>query len=87
MFSLFRAQAAPSPPGAGTATMAAERPPEVSRYLTDGLELYRFLGPVAHGAGEELVAIENCRSLDVMLVPVGDLQGAQLRSVTLALPG
>lgn len=53
---------------------------QVVRYLTDGVDLYRFLGEIAGGMGR-MVGLENCRSLDVMLVPVGELRAGRLRAV------
>jgi hypothetical protein len=50
------------------------------RYLTDGVHLYRFLGPLATRAGG-MIGIENCRSLDIMLVPADDLHQGHLRAV------
>ncbi len=53
------------------------------RYLTDGVELYRFLGRVARGACE-LVGMENCRSLEIVLVPITELRRGRLRVVPFA---
>lgn len=51
-------------------------------YVTDGLDLYRLLGPVeAPGVAEGLVAIEDCHSLDVVLVEAGELARWQMRPV------
>ena len=50
-----------------------ERPSRPDRYLTDGVELYRLLGAVAGGACE-LVGLENCRSLEIVLVPVAEFR-------------
>ena len=51
-----------------------------SRYLTDGVNLYRFVGAIASGTGE-MVGLENCRSLDVMLLSIGELRARRLRAV------
>ncbi len=52
-------------------------------YMTDGLDLYRLLGPLeAAGIPEDLVAIEDCHSLDVVLVEAAELARWQLRQVT-----
>jgi hypothetical protein len=47
--------------------------PEVRRgcYVTDGVHLYYALGPVGDSTG--LVGLEDCYSLDVILVPVEEL--------------
>ena len=55
----------------------------VCRYLTDGVHLYRFMGSMVSRAGE-MVGIENCRSLDIMLVPAEELHRRRVRPVTLA---
>ena len=59
----------------------ADHAGQSSRYLTDGVNLYRFLGAVADGT-DQLVALENCRSLDVMLLPIRELHARRLRTVT-----
>lgn len=51
-----------------------------SRYLTDGVILYRFLGAVVSGMGQ-MVGLEDCRSLDVTWLPVGELHSRRLRAV------
>ncbi len=61
----------------------ADRDGHVSRYLTDGVNLYRFMGSMVSRAGE-MVGIENCRSLDIMLVPAEELHRRSVRPVTLA---
>jgi hypothetical protein len=50
-------------------------------YLTDGTNLYRSLGLIAGGRGQ-MVGLENCRSLDAILVPIGEIRTGQLRAVT-----
>lgn len=52
-----------------------------SLYLTDGVSLYRFLGAAAGGLGE-MIELEDCRSLAVAVVPIGDLRARRLRVVT-----
>ncbi len=61
----------------------AERHGHVSRYLTDGVNLYRLMGSMFTRAGE-MVGIENCRSLDIMLVPAEELDSRRLRPVALS---
>jgi hypothetical protein len=53
---------------------------QASRYLTDGVNLYRFLGAITSGMGQ-MIGLENCRSLDVMLLPIGELRARRLRAV------
>jgi len=53
---------------------------DVGSYFTDGTNLYRLLGPIS-AQHEDLVGIENCRSLDVMLMPAAELRHHRLRLV------
>lgn len=62
---------------AGTVADHAGQP---GRDLTDGVNLYRFLGAIASGMGQ-MIGLENCRSLDVMLLPIGELRARRLRAV------
>ncbi len=57
-----------------------------SRYLTDGVNLYRCVGEMPSGMGQ-MVALENCRSLDVTLLPVGEVRSRRLRVVIPLAPG
>jgi len=43
------------------------------RYLTDGLILYRCIGTLASGMGE-MVELEDCRSLELTWLPIGQLR-------------
>jgi hypothetical protein len=56
---------------------------ESGRYLTDGVELYRLIGPIGPDASG-YVGIEDCRSLAVVLVSLDDLQKRRLRRVLAA---
>ncbi|HEY2161569.1 MAG TPA: hypothetical protein VGH24_09705 [Solirubrobacteraceae bacterium] len=40
----------------------------VERYFTDGINLYRFLGWVDRSDDPSLAAVEDCRSLELLLV-------------------
>jgi len=51
---------------------SAPRRPGLTRYLTDGIELYRLLGAVTDGVSA-LVGVEDCRSLQIMLIPISEL--------------
>jgi len=52
----------------------------VSRYLTDGLNLFRYLG-TGRGAMGAIVKLEDCRSMDIMLIPAGQLRAGAWRAV------
>lgn len=56
------------------------------RYVTDGVNLFRLLEDADDG--QAMVAVEDCRSLEVMLVPAGDLRErmrpVEQRTLTLA---
>jgi hypothetical protein len=51
-----------------------------SSYLTDGRTLYRYVGGVPSGTGE-LVALEDCGSLKLMLFCLDELRALGLRDV------
>ncbi len=53
----------------------------VGLYLTNGVFLYRVVGVTGNGMGE-MVALEDCYWLDVVLVPVRDVRARRLRVVT-----
>jgi hypothetical protein len=53
---------------------------QAGRYLTDGVDLYRHVGAISSGMGQ-MVGLENCRTLDVMLLPIGELHTQRLRPV------
>ena len=59
---------------------ALERTGHETVYLTNGVSLYRILGPVDddHGC---VIAIEDCRSLDVILVQADELHCGNFRAV------
>ena len=54
---------------------------EGSVYVTDGVFLYRVLGLVT-SEGDELVELEDCYGLDVVRVPLADVNARRLRVVT-----
>jgi hypothetical protein len=76
--------AAGRPVGDGGAV--ANIPDEAAQYLTDGVDLYRCLGAMASGRGE-MVGLENCRSLDVVLLSLAELHARHLRTVIPAANG
>jgi hypothetical protein len=47
----------------------------MARYLTDGKNLYRFVGWIARG---RLAELEDCRSLDLLVMPARDLRATGL---------
>ena len=47
-----------------------------SRYLTDGVNLYRFVAEIG-----SLIALEDCWTLEVLLLTIGDLRTGRLRAV------
>jgi hypothetical protein len=81
MSSFFPAQSGGSRPAKGDAGEAFDAALRAGRYLTDGVELYRSLGPIRRGP-PELVGLENCRSLEVILIAADELCGDRLRDVT-----
>jgi hypothetical protein len=70
-----------SPPqaDADTATIA-DHAGRRGRYLTDGVDLYRYLGTVSSRSGR-MVGLEDCRSLDVLLLSVRELRRRRMRAV------
>ena len=56
------------------------------RYVTDGVDLFRLLEDADDD--QAMVAVEDCRSLEVVLVPADDLQErmrpVEQRALTLA---
>ena len=62
----------------GVMTNDADKP---SRYVTDGVNLYRYLGTISSPMGH-MIGLEDCHSLDVTLWPAGELRAQQLQPVT-----
>jgi hypothetical protein len=52
-----------------------------SRYLTDGVNLYRYMGTIPTPMGH-MIGLEDCHSLDVTLWPDSELRARQLQPVT-----
>ncbi len=80
--SIMSRTAASAPPSHRRvdAVAAAKHARQPGSYLTDGVDLFRSLGAVAGGMGQ-MVGLENCRSLDVMLLPIGEVRTRGLRAV------
>ena len=55
-------------------------------YLTDGVELYRSLGAITPDPCQ-MIGLENCLSLDVLLIAVDELHRRGLRPVIPAATG
>jgi len=54
------------------------------RYMTDGVHLYRFVGWVDRSVKVVFAELEDCRSLEVLLVSAEDLARSALRPVVLS---
>jgi hypothetical protein len=54
---------------------------EPGRYLTDGVRLYRVVAALASPSGRAMVELEDCRSLEVVLMPADQLDPLALRAV------
>ena len=54
--------------------------PSGTPYLTDGHKLYRYVGGVPHGTSE-IVALEDCQSLKILLFSLNELRALDLRAV------
>ena len=76
----FRTESTSHAPSVADATTVGDKAGQVGRYLTDGVNLNRCLGAIASGTGQ-LVGLENCRSLDLVLLPIGELRARRLRAV------
>jgi hypothetical protein len=58
---------------------------EAGRYLTDGVDLYRVLGPLdLPGGPGAMVGIEDCRTLELVLVTPTELDSWHMRPVLAA---
>jgi hypothetical protein len=54
-------------------------------YLTDGVTLYRFEGWVDRSPDARFAELEDCRSLDIVLVSAEELARSVLRPVAIAV--
>ena len=59
-------------------SVGVDRAGSAGRYLTDGINLYRYLGLIADG---NLHGLEDCRTLEVALLTNGDLDRLSLHRV------
>ena len=54
---------------------------EAGRYLTDGINLYRVVDALRGSRGRPVVGVEDCRSLELILLPADELRELRLRPV------
>ena len=81
MSTLFRADDTHATDGRLPANVAPSHVDGGSLYVTNEAFLYRIVGVTSDGAGE-LVEVEDCYSLDVVLVPIERFRARRLRVVT-----
>jgi hypothetical protein len=64
---------------------ARDAPPAVrvgaERYLTDGINLYRVVDALRGSRGHAVVGVEDCRSLELILLPADEFRALRLRPV------
>ena len=80
MFGRLRALG-PKRSGARDAPPAGRVEREASRYLTDGINLYRVVDALRGSHGHAVVGVEDCRSLELILLPADELRALRLRPV------
>jgi len=66
---------------AAKASCPRPEPHPAHRYFTDGVNLYRFVGWVNRSVSAMLAELEDCRSLEVVVVSAEDLARSTLRPV------
>lgn len=57
--------------------------PVADTYLTDGASLFRVAGTLLDLNNDALVELEDCRTLDLLLLPAARATGLGLRAVAL----
>jgi hypothetical protein len=80
MAILSRTRRTPGADRADAGGLVVDDDGRTSRYLTDGLNLFRYLGTGRSPMGV-IVKLEDCRSMDIMLIPVGRLRAGTWRTV------
>jgi len=50
-------------------------------YLTDGTKLYRYAGAAVSNTAKQLIGLEDCQSLEILLFDVNELCALRLRPV------
>ncbi len=68
------ARNAPPPPPVGV-----DR--EAGGYLTDGINLYRVVDALRGSRGQPVVGVEDCRSLELILLPADEFRALRLRPI------
>ena len=48
-------------------------------YLTDGTKLYRYAGAAVSNTAEQLIQLEDCHSLEILLLDLDELRALRLR--------
>jgi len=81
MSTLFRADDTRTTDSGALVSVGAGQVDAASLYLTNGVFLYRVVG-MAGSATDDMVALEDCYGLDVVLVPIQDVRARRLRVVT-----
>jgi hypothetical protein len=51
---------------------------EAARYLTDGINLYRVVDALRGSRGHAVVGVEDCRSLELILLPADEFRALRL---------
>jgi hypothetical protein len=80
MAILSRTTSTPGRHPADAGALVVDDDGRASRYLTDGVNLFRYLGTGRSPMGV-IVKLEDCRSMDIMLIPAGQLQAGTWRAV------
>jgi hypothetical protein len=52
-----------------------------SNYFTDGVNLYRIIDVLRTASGHPVVGLEDCRSLEVVLITAEEMRAIRLRRV------
>jgi hypothetical protein len=63
-------------------TATIDREPQAARYLTDGSNLYRIVDGLGSSFGETVIGLEDCRTLEVILIALEDLRALGLCPVS-----
>jgi hypothetical protein len=50
----------------------ADRGPQYGHYVTDGARLFRNVSPLRGPLVGRFVGLEDCRSLEIVLMPIAD---------------
>ncbi len=80
MSAVFGAGRRRAEDGSGQAGAEPGQIAQPGAYLTDGVSLYRVVGPVTSVVDQQ-VELEDCYRLEVVRVPLSELRERQLRVV------